>query len=672
TARNDATRDGWQLSNSGFKIANTTNTGRAKFTSLLGSANLEVLLGYQTIRDARQIPNAVPLILVEDQTNFYLAAGGERFSHGNELDQDNLEATANLTFGLGRNHQVTIGTHNEFFKFRNLFANNRFSTWTFGDADSLDAGLARRYEVQLETRPNGFTAAFKVKQFGGYIQDAWRPNDRLTLTGGLRLDVPYSDKPTENTLTQLVDTLGVHTGQFPTGNTMLSPRLGFNWDPFGNGNTIVRGGVGLFTGRPPYVWMSNAFTGTGLEQTTLTCSTAGTIPAFTVDIANLPKQCAGSTTGPTIPAATVAYFDKDFKFQQSLKYALGVDHRLWGGMVLTVDFLHTEAKNQMYQTDDNVRLGAVNGEGRQLYANPTATVSPANSASRLKKTGPLVGQVVHHTNRNADRSTLWSFQLQKSFESGLSFSASYTHAHVEDLMTLGSSVATSNLRNTPLVGTLDNRTLTRSAFDIPHKLALSGSANLPFGVQGSVIFTAIAGSPYAYVYSNDANGDGNVQNDLFYVPRDQSDINLVVPANSTAQAEWDRLNNYIVSEPCLREQRGRIMERGSCRNPWTKFVDLRLAKVIPTMSTQRLEITADIFNFLNLLNKDWGINRQTNGFEQVTNWLTMSTSAYDTRGTATQSDDRGIYTVPTAMPALNRAVVGSSRWRIQMGGKYTF
>ena len=213
SSRNDPTRDGWQLNNSGFKIANTTNTARAKFTSLFGSSNLEVLLGYQTIRDAREIPNAVPLILVQgDVINNYLAAGGERFSHGNELDQDNFEATANLTFGLGRNHQITIGTHNEFFKFRNLFANNRYGTWTFGSADSLDAELPRRYEILLEARPDGFTSRFSVKQIGAYIQDAWHTSDRLTLTAGLRVDVPYTDKPTQNKAPALVDTLGVNTG----------------------------------------------------------------------------------------------------------------------------------------------------------------------------------------------------------------------------------------------------------------------------------------------------------------------------------------------------------------------------------------------------------------------------------------------------------------------------
>lgn len=680
TARTDPTRDGWMLSNSGYQQKNTTNTARAKYTTLLGNANLEVLFGYLRVRD-RRAPNLErPLILTLDDRSIgaYIAAGGERFSHGNELDQDMYELTSNLTFNLGRNHSVTVGSHNEFFSFRNLFANNRFGTWTFGSPDSLDAGLARRYEIQLEARPGGFTADFGVKQLGGYIQDAWRPNDRLTVTTGLRMDVPvFNEKPVENTFTkQIVDTFGVHTNVFPSGNTLFSPRLGFNWDAFGTGNTIFRGGVGIFSGRPPYVWMSNAFTGTGLEQVTLTCTGAGQVPTFTADVAQQPKQCAAGSA-PTPPLPSVVYFEKDFKFQQALKYALGVDHRLPGGLVLTADFLLTQTRNQMYQTDDNVLLGAVNGEGRQLYANPTAAVSPANTTActgsnnatcnkRLIKTDD-VGKVIHHLNKSADKSTLVTFQLQKSFASGLSFSGSYTWSKTQDLMSLTSSIASSNLQNTPLVGTLDNRRLALSGFDVPHKIALSGSANLPFGLQASMVFTARAGTPYAYVYTNDANGDGIITNDLFYVPRDQSDITLAVPG------DWDKLNAFIASEPCLRNQRGRIMDRTSCRNPWQKFIDVRFAKAI-ALNGQAFQITADVFNLANLLNKDWGLVRETAAFQQV-NLLTMVSSGavqYDTRGTATQSDDRGIYTVPGTMPALRRVNVNSSRWRLQLGGKYTF
>jgi len=669
-SRTNATRDGWQLSNSGFTLANHTNTVRGKFTSLIGSANLEVLGGYMRVRDARVIPNAVPLIMVQgDVLGNYVGAGGERFSHGNELDQDVYEATANLTFGVGAQHQITIGSHNEFFSFRNLFADNRYGTWTFGSADSLDANLPRRYEALLEAREGGFTSSFAVKQLGAYIQDAWSPSDRLTLTMGLRFDVPYTDKPFENPLLALTDTLGVHTGEFPNGNMLFSPRLGFNWDPMGNGNTIVRGGVGIFSGRPPYVWMSNAFANTGLQTLTIICGrpdNGNTPPPLTIDIANMPRTCVGGTEVAP-PRATVNYFEKDFKFQQALKYAFGIDQRLPGGVVGTFDFVHTRNKNQMYLIDDNIRLGAVNGEGRQLYANPTATISPANGSSRLTKVNGVLN-VLHHSNRSADFATIAAVQLQKAFSGGLALNAAYTYGRSRDLISLTSSRAISNYQFTPLVGTLEDRQLGIASFDVPHKISLSGSANLPFGIQASAVYTARAGTPYAWVLSNDGNGDGLTQNDLFYVPRDQGDITLT----GTAQAaDWDRLNNFIVAQKCLREQRGRIMERGSCRNPWQRFLDVRLTKVVPTLSGQSLQLTADVFNFLNLVNKEWGINRETSGFEGAS-LLTMSTTAYDTRGTTTQADDRGVYTVPSVMPALRRAVVGSSRWRIQLGGKYIF
>jgi outer membrane receptor protein involved in Fe transport len=666
----DGTRDGWQLSNSGHSLKNHTNTVRAKYTSLIGGGTLEVLLGYQRVRDARAPNLAFPLIMVQgDVPGRWVAAGGERFSHGNELDQDIYEATANYTFNIGAQHQITVGTHNEFFKFRNLFANNRFGTWTFGNADSLDANLPRRYEILLEAREGGFTARFAVEQLGAYLQDAWRATDRLTLTGGLRYDIPYIDKPFQNPNPALTDTLGVNTGEFPTGNGLFSPRLGFNYDPFGRGNTIFRGGVGLFSGRPPYVWMSNAFTNTGLEQVTLTCLRPGqTPPPLTTDVTNLPSACVGGTE-PSPPAATVNYFDKDFKFQQALKIAFGIDQRIGSTLVATFDFLHTRNRNQMYQTDDNVRLGEINGEGRQLYATPNAA---GTALVRLTKVNG-VRQVIHHLNKSADRSTILTGQLQQSFANGFMLSASYSYAKSKDLMSLTSSIAGSNLRFTALDGTLDARNLRTSGFDVTHKIAVSGSANLPFGIQASAIYTARAGTPYAWTVNSDINGDANVGNDLLFVPRDINDISIAVPTGSTAQAEFDRLNAFIESEKCLREQRGRIMERNSCRNPWSRFLDMRLAKIIPTLSGQSLQVTADVFNFLNLLDRDWGVNRETSGFEEA-NVLTVATSGatYDTRGTATQADDRPRYSIPTVFPFQKRAIVGSSRWRIQLGGKYIF
>ena len=133
------------------------------------------------------------------------------------------------------------------------------------------------------------------------------------------------------------------------------------------------------TGRPPYVWLANAFANTGLEQVSLVCQGAGVVPVFTSDVGNQPTQCA-SGAGPATAVPTINYFDKDFKFQQALKITFGVDHRLPWGMVGTIDFLHSRGLNDMYLTDINVGSTDYNAEGRLLYGAPANTADTRSNA----------------------------------------------------------------------------------------------------------------------------------------------------------------------------------------------------------------------------------------------------------------------------------------------------
>jgi len=652
--RND--RDGWQLSNSGFKFQSQTNSSRAKFNTIRGSTNLEVLVAYQRIRDSRSPSNFVPLILTgADVSGTYIAAGGEKFSQANSLDQDNIEVTANVTVPVAQNHTVTFGTHNEFFKFRNVFFPGSLGVWTFASADSLEAGTPNRYERAIELRPDGPIAQFSVQQIGAYVQDQWTPIPELNLTLGLRVDAPYNDSPVRNDALAS-SPLAIETDNFPSGNALLSPRLGFNWDIEGTGRTSVRGGVGIFSGRPPYVWIANAYTNTGREQQTVIC-TGAAVPTFTVDIDNLPSQCAG-TGGPPAPGiANVNYFDPDFKFQQALKVAVGVDRRLPWGVIATLDFLHTRGRNTMYLTDDNLVPGASSGEGRQLYG----AFNPTSGSATPQRVSTAFRTVVRHENRSEDRSTLVTGQLQKRFSNGVEFNASYTYAKAEDLFTLTSSIATSNLNFTTLDGTLADRNLRTSGFDVPHRVTISGTVNLPFGFAGSLIYNRRSGLPYAYTVNGDANADGFFGNDLFYVPVNEADASLADPAR-----DWAALNSFIESEPCLREQRGQLMERNTCRNPSQNFLDLRLAKYISTLTGQQLELSADFFNFPNLINGDWGQFRQTSPFENLN---LIRQVGYDATA------NRPVYALPLSgttpvLPGLETVQNGISRWRVQVGAKY--
>src|SRR5206468_744358 len=187
-------RDGYQLSNSGYNFRTRTNTAKAKWTTTVaGSHANELLLGYQRIRDKRALASNVPLIFVGgDRGGTSIAAGAERFSQGNSLDQDIYEVTDNLTFSRGA-HTVTLGTHNEFFHFFNVFFPASYGVWSFTNVAALTARTPSRFERAIALRPEGPNADFHVRQYGAYVQDRLTPRPALAITAGLRIDAPDID-----------------------------------------------------------------------------------------------------------------------------------------------------------------------------------------------------------------------------------------------------------------------------------------------------------------------------------------------------------------------------------------------------------------------------------------------------------------------------------------------
>ncbi len=677
-ARATGFRDGYQLANSGYFFSTVTNTTRAKWNAQLASRfSNELLVGYQTIRDKRNLPNRVPLILVGgDVSGRTIGAGADRFSHDNSLDQDIIEVTDNVTFAAGE-HLITVGTHNEFFHFLNHFFPASLGVWSFTDTTALKTGTPNRYEIALPLRPGGPTADFKVQQYGFYMQDRWTAAPRLTLTAGVRVDIPRLEAPVYNL--GLDTTMGINTADFPSGNALWSPRLGFNYDVTGNGTTSLRGGVGIFSGRPPYVWISNAYGNTGREQVTLICdgvpapptTQTDTVPTFTVDPNNQPTFC-GQQNDPSdarSAAASVVYFDSDFRFPQNFKAALGLDHQLPWGIVGTFDFLFTRAVNQFFISDVNLAgiQGFAAGEGgRPLYGTLSAT---SGSATPVRLTSSF-RDVLRHRNESRDRTLQVTAQLQKRFSDNLEFNVGYTYSHVEDVFSLTSSIAFSNYRFTALDGTLDDRNLRRSVFDIPHKITASGTVALPWGVRASLIYIGQSGHPYTYMIQNDGNADGVTSNDIIYIPANRADASVdgnggAVAGFGTAGQQdsvYALLDSFINGEDCLREHRGRLLTRNSCRNQWLNFVNARFVGSLPTIAGQSAELSLDVFNLLHLLNKDWGVVHEVSDFEQLN---MLERTGFDATA------QRGIYAISgNALP--NRDRVTSARWRIQLGVKYLF
>ena len=545
------------------------------YTSYEGGAGNELIVGYNRIRDRRAAAVFAPQVQVDVPSvtggTVRLRAGAENSSQGTEVDQDIVEVTDNFTVPLGR-HRLTVGTRNEFYRIRNLFAQNSYGVWEFSSLDSLAGGNPTRYQAGVGLG-GPIDARFDAAELGLYVQDRWQLTDRLVLTGGLRLDVPlFFDKPTANP--SVLAVYQRRTDKLPSGNVQLSPRVGFNWDRTGDRLEQLRGGIGFFVGRPAFVWIGNAFqnAGTGLAQ--LTCVAAGSVPRFTTATAGAPPSaCANGATAAT--TGDIALLSDDLRFPQFARASFAYDRRLGHAWVTSVEAMYTRAMSTFFYT--NRALAGSQGldrNGRVVYG----TIASSGVASPA-----LVGErrnVIDVQNASKDYSYSLTAALNRRFTNWFEAHASYTYEQARDIQSLTSSTATSNWRfGRAISGDQYSQNLDRSRFELPHRVVAFGTASLTTRTDVSIIYLGRSGSNYDFVYGGsgglgDLNADGAQGNDLIYIPADValdsemrlSGVSSVPGADNSPAAQAQRvaeqrsaLERFITSTDCLTRQRGRIM-----------------------------------------------------------------------------------------------------------------
>ncbi len=642
--------DSTALSSVATANRSTTRTSRVIWNALLRDAvQSEVIVSHQRLGD-RCTPNAsFPLIQVKT-TEGILVAGPNSVCPTTDVQQNAFELTGNLTVGLGQ-HMLTFGSHAEWLHFRDPLVQVSAGRWEFLSLDSLEAGTASHYDRGLPAPPPRSSGVdFRVRGIGAYVQDRWAPTARLTLTAGLRMDIPFMPDPAV-TNAALTDA-GIDTGVLPDGEPSWSPRLGINYDVRGDGTAFVRGGIGLFAGPPPYRWLGNAYRDSG-DEILVNCDRPF-VPAF--DPWSQPTRCSnGGGTSPRI-----SYFQPGFRFPQNLKVAVGADRRLPFDLTASFDVLYTRSVHGVAIT--NANLGAPSGfasweENRPLYGSVTIVGNRPMLVPAWLTTAGGAREIYRLSNAGGDEALSVSVQARKQLGEAIAMYASYAHSRVRDRMSMINLPARANFSNTPLDGTLDDRRLRPSFFETPHKVALAATFGRSDGTQLSLLYIGASQPPFTYVINGDANGDGiggagSLKNDIVYVPRSANDIALATPS------EYAGLHAFIEQHRCLREQRGRIMERGSCRNGWLSSLSARVATMVPVPGRSRLGITADIYNVPNLLSSRWGRGRDVTTGPTVP---LLQLAAWDAAG-------RASYNV--RLPARGIIDDASSRWRIQLGARY--
>jgi hypothetical protein len=671
-----------------YDFLSSTHTSVAQLFSRFGNWSNEVLATAQFVRDNRTpadnfrystVQVDVPDDPINDGTR--IRFGAERFSHANQLDQNIFQFTNNLTGSFGA-HRVTFGLNFERYDFYNLFADRALGEYNFNSVEDFENGVSDFYGIRLphpsiEGGIEAAAAEFAYNKLGVYAQDEYQVDDRLTLTYGVRLDVPTTGTtPRDNP--DFEASFGFPTSDAPTGNLLIQPRLGFNFQPDVEARTQIRGGVGVFAGRPAFVWLGNAWGNTGRETLELRCFTGNT-PSFD---ANTPPTSCADGAGPSAARASVAVIDPDFKFPQEFKANLGIDRDLGNGWRATVEGIYTKSLDAVVVQEINGtnpvgQAGAALGVGnRTVYGTPID--SDDNPWNTTLVDSLSFFEVVRMTNSSEGYTYNAIAELEKSFGDVFHLSGSYKFGRAYDIQSFTSSRAISNWGFNVIGASADIADLpvTPSEWDSPHGVIATASATLLpeyGGTNISLIYRGGSGRTYSYVYDGDINGDGfagelssSRTNDLVYIPLASSEL-------AFQSADDERLFNEMIDlDPCLSEQRGQIMQRNSCRAPWRGALDMRFTQGIH-LPQGKVEVLVDVFNVLNLLNGDWGIQEGPT-FSTVQLLRTRGRENDDPTGRILFTYDGFRNTVDGVQSAQlpYSTFTTASRWQARLGLRWVF
>lgn len=590
--------------------------------------------------------------------------GWENSTQLNHLLVKNNNYTFTGTYLLD-DHTVTFGVDYEYNQFYNAFAQGVLGS--YGTATSLNgfnfsalsatgiSGITNNYGYQYSPTGGSLAADWKFSNPALFVQDQWHVNSRLTVTAGLRLDTFTSDKPGYNAALSSYawPTLGgqtVNNSNSFDGAKLLAPRVSFNLALDADRTTQLRGGIGVFQGKGPGVWISNNFSNNGL---TIAQATKGTLAANGITQITFQPDPTKQYFSAAQPTYAVNAMQNGFKLPSALKLNLSVDRKLpWWGLIGTLSYDQTKTLENYFYQDINLNPVGTLPDGRIRYS------------GRVNSGYTNVFLMMNTKKGNAYNYTA---ELKKPYKNHWFGTFSYTYGSSKDVSPITSSTAGSNFGSRMAVNP-NSEELATSNYEVKHRFSVSASRDFDlikgFKTTVGLYYEARSGRPYSYVNggsgtSGDVNGDtANQNNDLFYVPTGPSDpkVRWTTPAQSDAFFAW------LKGVGDLQSYAGSIVPRNSATSKWIHQLDFNLRQEIPIWGNVKAELFYDIYNLTNLLNSHWGRYSQI-GFPY--NYFVTTGITYD--AVANQ------YVYSFANPPRGQTLDNTlSRWQMQAGVSLKF
>jgi hypothetical protein len=626
-----STTQALNFANSNYRIMENIRSIVGEWNSILAdNMSNNFIAGYTYNDESRESKGKFfPFVDILQGGSVYTSFGFEPFTPSNELRYKSYQLQNNLSVYLG-SHNLTFGISAERYESENIFFPGSQSVYVYNsladfytDANGYLANpnrttspvTLRRFQVRWSNIPGQDKPVqpLKVWYTGAYAQDQWQILENLNIIAGVRVDVPFFENTgyhnpevdTMNFRDENGNVVNYKTDKLPDANILFSPRIGFNLDVFGDKFTQLRGGTGIFTGKPAYVWISNQIGNNGVLTGFERLDNTTTRPFDPNPNRYKPTNVTGA------PAATyeLALTDPNFKFPQLWRSNFGIDQRLPFGFIATVEGLYSRDVNGIYYINANQTAPNANFTG--------ADTRPRWTSSSARKIYQKVDNAI--VLKNQDEGYYWSVSaaLEKPFSDNWYFKAGYNYGEAKNTIDPG-SIAFGSWNNNQHSGNPNNPGVSFSSNSPGHRVFGAFSYKFDYFNFGSTTLTlfveGITQGNASYTYAGDLNNDGGTSNDLIYIPKDASEMYFEQYTDggttftvADQQAAWE---SFIQQDEYLSKNRGKYAERGAVFMPMVFRADLSLIQEFYSEfigKRNSLQVRVDILNVTNLLNKDWGV-----------------------------------------------------------------
>jgi hypothetical protein len=632
----DGTSTGVILSTRWYDKDNLTeNYSLQLFSDWSENFTTEAKISMQTFDQENGNALDLPAINISAGTNSPTSGTGIRFGedrnrHENKISTDKLAASFFGTWYAGA-HEVKFGVDYTKNDVLNLYGRDLHGVYTFRNTAEFAEGKYWRYDVRRPVA--GYTeadtaAALIYTQISPFVQDTWQVNDNLSLTYGLRVNIPGAEEaPPEKPGFQ--SAFGFPNNyKLGSSNKVILPRVAFSYNFDNAAFSQLRGGIGLFQSVPPVVWLANPYQNNGVTSAAFCASqienigggctfdTAGAYN-FSADPYNQPFPANASVNGVRAQMDTI---DPNFKLPTVWKFSLAYNQELpWFGLVGNAELQHFRNKDgAFYQA---LNIGTPNGklaDGRDSYWVTMGGTAKNNGANPNFTTNST-----YLTNTSKGASTALTLSIDKPIENGWYGNISYTRTRATEVGSDSSSQAFSSYQYVSRLNPNEEiaKTATR---EIKNSFKFSIGKEVTFFDNFTTSFTAYYnghdGLPYTWIINGDPNGDGIFQDPAYIPAVNDPKVKYVIgtAANSPAATpeQIAAFEAFINDSEYLSSHRGQIADRNQDNMPWVNQLDVGIQQEVPGfMNDHKGILRLDIYNFLNLLNDNWGITQNVGGFD---------------------------------------------------------